>query len=159
MKRDLLIISDSILLETELRAIKLNTDLLATTPIAILSLDNLNIPYKTLDNFVDLKIFRNDSKKILSKLDKIFKKLDNKCLDFIDFPYSYSGNRLGFFVLLTHLYYIEQFLSNIENKYNTIYVPNYQKKDFDISEYLNYEGLNFSPQSISSISFNQLIKT
>lgn len=139
MKKNLLIISSFANSDEFLKYYNESSDVLAFSPSAMLSLDNLNIPYKTTEDFYDTKIFREDLYSLHEKIEQRFAELDKTCEDFVSFPYAYTGNFVYFFRLLTNLFYLEKLSLKIEENYNKISLFSR-----DAAKKLFWGGLTFS---------------
>lgn len=95
-----------------------SNEILALTPYAMLSLDNLNIPYRTPDHFYSTEVYRNDLFKLNKEVDELFSALDKVCEKYTDFPYAYSGNIYWFKVLFADLLFIENLYKKISEAYS-----------------------------------------
>jgi len=122
MNKKLLIIPSFINQNELLKYDNKSTDVLAFTPAAMLSLDALNIPYKTTDDFYDTEVFRNGLKSLQEKTEIMFSQLDKTCENLISFPYAYTGN-IGYFLrMLANLFYLENLSRKIKGIYTKIYL-------------------------------------
>lgn len=117
VKKELIILPAFTVLEELNRYLNKSNEILALTPYAMLSLDNLNIPYRTPDYFYSIKDYRNDLFMLNNEVDKLFSELDDICKEYISFPYAYSGNIYWFKCLLADLLFIENLYKKIREAY------------------------------------------
>jgi hypothetical protein len=122
MKKDLIIIPASVSEDKILEYSNKSRDVLALTPSAMLSLDVLNIPYKTTEDFYNTEIYRNDIRTLNEQTEKLFSELDKASEIFVNFPYAYTGNISYFLQLLGDLLYIEHISRKMEESYRRIYL-------------------------------------
>ena len=128
------------------------TELLVFNQDVMHKLDQLNLSYKTIENFYisqnyiqDTHPFRNEVKKILRKLDKTVE-------SYTTFPFSYSGNELYFLTWFDDLFYLERLIQIIKQKYEKIYLISYYKPENVTKLKFDYSVLN-SKKINGSISF------
>ena len=81
INKNLIIVSDYVETSRFVAEIVAPFDVLALTPIAMLSLDNLNIPYKVTDNFYNTEEFKKDIYRIIDEAEIVLNKLDKYCQD------------------------------------------------------------------------------
>lgn len=98
------------------------SDVLALTPSAMLSLDNVNMAYKTTDDFNDTVKFRKELKNLHREIELVFFELDKVCKDFVDFPYAYSGNIVYFLKVFANLFYLQKLSLKIGETYRKVYM-------------------------------------
>lgn len=129
------------------------TDVLALTPIAMLNLDALNIPYKVTADYYNTEIYLNDIKRINDEAEKVFNSLDKICIDFVQFPFAYSGNISYFLQTLADLLFIDKLSQALEKTYTNIYlISNVSPNNLSWGE-LSYSDLKTHPKS-DSLSIN-----
>ena len=124
--------------------IGVDIDILALTPSAMLSLDILDIPYKTREDFYKAEAHRSDSERLQKETEILFFELDNICEKFVDFPYAYTGNISYFLQLLTELFYLEKFSQKIKEFYRRIYLVGNATSTKLSWDSLKYSDLNFN---------------
>ena len=122
MNKDLIIISHNVKSEKFMNKFKSSVDILALTPASMFSLDKLKIPYKTTDDYYNTEIYREDINRINKKIEKIFKRLDKVCEEYVGFEYSYSGNILYFLSILADLMYLDGVCQKIQKTYKNVYL-------------------------------------
>jgi len=156
MNKSLIIISDYIESKNFIKKVKAPFDVLALTPIAMLSLDKLKIPYKTTDNYYPAETYREDIIRINGEVEKIFNKLDTVCENFTGFPYSYTGNMLYFLVVLIDLLYLDKLCQKIQKTYNNLYLVSDVKSNGLSWENLTFNDLISHPNS-GSLSLQKMV--
>jgi len=156
MSKHLFIISDYISSEEKLFNFNSDTDLLALSPLSMLSLDSMNKKYKTLDDYINVNEYRNEVYEMLFFAEKTFEKLDKICFDSINFPYGYSGNSAFFFQFLSSLLYIENFCLNVKRKYDKVFLFGNNKPEKLSWDNLSYNKLNNQP-TVRTIQIPQAI--
>ncbi|MCK4821280.1 hypothetical protein KA005_36275, partial [bacterium] len=100
----------------------INADILALTPSAMLSLDALEISYKTTEDFYSTERYTNDIRSINEEAEEVLSELDSVCEELVGFPFAYSGNTSYFLQLLGDLLYIEHISRKMEESYRRIYL-------------------------------------
>lgn len=147
MKKNLLIVPSFVNSDEFLKYYDESSDVLAFSPSAMLSLDTMNIPYKTTEDFYEDKIFREELNSLHEKIEQKFAELDKTCEDFVSFPYAYTGNFVYFFRLLANLFYLERLSLEIGKKYNKIYLLDSTKPKTLFWGNLTYSDLISIPQT------------
>jgi hypothetical protein len=99
-----------------------SSDLLALTPGAMLSLDCLNVEYKTTEDFYDTELFRGDLNALHEKIETMLSSLDKISEKHVDFPYAYTGNIVYFSRVFANLLYIQKLSLVLRDTYRKIYL-------------------------------------
>lgn len=149
MRKNIIITDEYIGSKDFLSGIASPVEVLALTPTSMLSLDKLNIPYKTTDNYYSTGAFNKEIKEVNEEAEKIFKKLDNICERFVGFPYAYSGNILYFLHVLGDLLYLEILCQKINKFYNNVYLVSDINSNELLWDNLTFNDLKSHPSSES----------
>jgi hypothetical protein len=118
MKKNLLIVYSSVNPESFLRHYNQSVEVLAFTAMAMLSLDALDIPYKTTEDFYTAEQFRDDVRRLNEEIEGMFLKLDRVSEKHTDFPYAYIGHIYWFLVLFADLLYLEKLSTKLMETYD-----------------------------------------
>lgn len=122
MKKDLIIIPTSVKRNRFMKHFNRSCEVLALTPSAMLSLDILDVSYKTTEDFYKTETFRSDMRRLNEEIEKILCELDKVCEQLVGFPYSYTGNIYWFLCIFADLFYMERLSEIIQRKYDKIYL-------------------------------------
>ena len=154
MNKSLLIIPGPVEIKLFSKNYKDFSDILALTPMAMLSLDALNIPYKVTDNYYNTDLYKSDTKRINDEAEKVFIRLDKICKDLVQFPFAYSGNISYFLQILADLIFIDKLSQALEKSYTNIYlISNVPPNNLSWDE-LTYSDLKTHLKS-ESLSINK----
>ena len=147
MKKDIFIIHDYFTSGDLLLKNSNSFDILALTPIAMLSLDKINFNYKTVEDLYNINLYKTELINIYNETEIVFDKIDSICQSFVEFPYSYTGNINYFMEFLADLFFIEKLSNSIESNYNKIFLVNFPDKEKINFDHLSYSGLKTHPKS------------
>ncbi len=128
------------------------SDVLALTPISMLSLDILNIPYNVTDNYYNTDLYKKDIKRIIGEAENVLNKLDKICQDFLHFPFAYSGNSPYFFYTILDLLYIDRLCLKLRQNYQKIYFYGYIKSEKIFWDRITFSNLESNPGGLISLN-------
>ena len=122
MKKEIILIPSTVKLDKLRNYLVKGVDILALTPMAILTCENYRVPYKTPEDFYPNIAFRKDIDYLNKKTEQVFAKLDEICEENVRFPYAYSGNIYWFLCFFADLLYVERLFARIYEVYSNIYL-------------------------------------
>ena len=116
-----------------------STDILAMSPSVMLSLDGLDICYKTTDDFYHTDTYISDIEKFNEETENILSTLDEICEPIVNFPYAYSGNASYFMTWFADILYLEKLIQKIRTQYQKIVLVSHS-----IPQIMSWKGLKYS---------------
>lgn len=147
LNKTLLIVPDVVNANIFVKYHKGTCDVLAITPGAMLSLDVLNVPYKTFEDIYDTEAFRDDLIDLQEKTENILSELDMMSEEYSPFPYAYSGNINYILSMFANILYLHKISVEIEKYYSSIYLfSNTEPRELSWGR-LSYSDLKTFPQS------------
>lgn len=129
-----------------------STDLLVFSHEVMISLDQNNIQYKVIEDFYNIDQYYEDIPKYHQIVKKLFYQLDKSCEKELFFPFCYSGNEQYFLPRFDDLFYLERMISQINNRYNKIYLYSSIKPNNSFENHLDFSKFN-SRKVNGTISF------
>ena len=147
MKNRLFIISETVDFKFLKENLNDSTEILALTPISMLSLDSINTKYKTIHDYYSIEDYKNGLVEMRAEAENIFLKIDKIIDKYLNFKYSYSGNNHYFMQFLGDMLFFFFFSLKINKNFSDIYILGFDNFEELSWSTLNYSDLKSSPSS------------
>jgi hypothetical protein len=147
LKKRLFIISETVDYKFLKENLNDSTEILALTPISMLSLDSTNTKYKTIHDYYSIEDYKNELVLMRADAEKIFLKIDKVIDKYLNFKYSYSGNNHYFMQFLGDMLFFEKLSLKINKIFSDIYILGFDNFEELSWSSLNYSDLKSSPSS------------
>jgi hypothetical protein len=153
MSSKLVIFADPICDDRRVRAIVDGSDVLALSPTVMLMFEKLNVQFRTVDDYYDLNIFRQEVETLIREGEDVFALCDEIIESEVEMPFAYSGNIVYFLLLITDFLFLDRLTREIKSQYSEITVVSANTvKLLDDWDRLGYLGLKGTPTPKGGLS-------